>query len=172
MLIASLTNNHFFSSAHSMLVAVQMTTAFTQKAINLVLRLMCYFYNKISFLQTGQSFFKPKHLLRVNFSCCPKVISLWRYLKQIKKCCWSTYYWPFLIIMYCLVLLSDGQRDPGCIFLHYVGGSAGLGTWSSLLRIIPVSTLALEQALSFSEKLVQCCTVVSWHSQVLHLSTC
>lgn len=145
VLTASLTNNHFLSSADSMLVAVQMTTAFTQKTIIWFWGLCAVFIiRRISFLETGESFFKPKHLLRVNFSCCPKVISLWRYLQWIKKCHWSTYYWSFLIIRYCLVLLSDGQRDPGCIFLHYVGGSVRLCAWSSPLRIIPVSTLALE----------------------------
>lgn len=47
---APLTNNPFFRSADSMLVAGQMTTPFTQKTINLVLRLMCCIYNKANLI--------------------------------------------------------------------------------------------------------------------------
>lgn len=54
VLTASLTNNHFFSSAEGVLVAVQRTTAFTRKTINLVLRLMCCFYNKANFISGGR----------------------------------------------------------------------------------------------------------------------
>jgi len=94
----------------------------------------------------GKSFLNPKHYLGVNFNCCRKVISLSRYVSQIKKSHWRSYYWPFLKVRNCLVLLDDGERDPGCIFQHLFGESVGLCAWSGPLTVTPVSAPALEQA--------------------------